>query len=806
MNISRFFGSTNREALRQVRLALGPEALIVSNKRVNGGVEILATDPTSVAKANEAGAAVPQTPRAQTPAPSHAQVHASRLMRPATPAPRMPAPSPMPPMPEPGAEVMDAIGAMRGALENRIDELLWGNQLRRAPQAVSLFQTLLGYGFSTALLRAMLKRLPEQLAAKAAFQWARNELVTHLPVLKSEDDLWTPGLVLALVGPTGVGKTTTIAKLAARCVRRSGPDSLVMITTDTYRIGAHEQLKIYGQILRVPVHVVQDAAELRQVVQTIRPDQTILIDNVGISQRDRYISEQAAMLAGAGRTVNRILVLNASSHGDTLDEVARTYSNDGGSPLKGCIITKVDEASRLGAALDTSIRFQLPIQYVSNGQKVPENLQFLQAAELIDQALVHNRESRALFAPTEADFAALMSLSKAPEDDSQAAAAESRRKRLLPGLISMAAEGGAALSMGDLDSACAYVDEKASTSEAYDLWRGYTAAKQDATTVQASIDHLIRVVQNDVSEQGHKHMLALHDQAALRDTAGNRGSLRATLVLAGNGKALATTMQQVSFADGWQSSCGASAQLAPTPGEALHHQVQWLNQHHAGLPMIHVFEGGSQATWRKVSALDVSWLAQCAATTRVEFDDSGTTVGALAKTLHYRPMANPAYLEHLTEIAGVPVEDTVAWVACEAVELTARQQDSLLLQLLSVRIVSRADGSTIKTLYGLTNMFAATAAPETIAGWLVVRAEAKLGLRYAARAWQALAPRDDVESIRKATVAAQIGLASWQARQDPQADLLRVVASSLTGKPGLPSLTVVPAVLKLFALKEMMTV
>src|SRR5690606_24305248 len=118
------------------------------------------------------------------------------------------------------------------------------------------------------------------------------------------------GRVVALVGPTGVGKTTTIAKLAARCVRRNGAESLVLITTDTYRIGAHEQLKIYGQMLRVPVHVVQDADELREIVARVRPDQTILIDNIGISQRDRYIGEQAAMLAAAGREVSRLLVLN----------------------------------------------------------------------------------------------------------------------------------------------------------------------------------------------------------------------------------------------------------------------------------------------------------------------------------------------------------------------------------------------------------------------------------------------------------------------------------------------------------------
>src|SRR5690606_25999227 len=157
-------------------------------------------------------------------------------------------------------------------------ELLWGNQLRRAPQAATLFQTLLGFGFSTALLRAMLKRLPEQLSSRAALEWVRQELIAHLPVMAHEDELWKPGLVLALVGPTGVGKTTTIAKLAARCVRRFGADKLVLVTTDTYRIGAHEQLKIYGQMLRTPVHVVRSAEELRNVVNGVHPDQVILID------------------------------------------------------------------------------------------------------------------------------------------------------------------------------------------------------------------------------------------------------------------------------------------------------------------------------------------------------------------------------------------------------------------------------------------------------------------------------------------------------------------------------------------------
>src|SRR5690606_2842899 len=164
-------------------------------------------------------------------------------------------------------------------------------------------------------------------------------------------------------------------------------------------------LKIYGQMLRSPVHVVRSADELKDVIAGVRPDQVILIDNVGISQRDRYIHEQAALLAAAGREVSRLLVLNAASHGETLDEVARRYRDDGGTPLKGCIISKVDEATRLGAALDTALRYRLPIHYVSIGQKVPEHLVSLSAQELVDRALMHQPSERTLFAPMEADFA-----------------------------------------------------------------------------------------------------------------------------------------------------------------------------------------------------------------------------------------------------------------------------------------------------------------------------------------------------------------------------------------------------------------
>ena len=912
MNISRFFGITNREAMRQVRLALGSDALIVSNRRVNGGVEILATDPTSLSEAESAALArplhgsVPAAPATHGPGPAAmgqqgqqgqqaglpqppsphspmspmgayaaafqaahgplavetdapaAMVQASPGGPAAAPAAHVPltppvAPSMQPPPPvhrapsghaghrsvppapvsqppamaarpvqapapaapdnpystpavggEPQPGIMDAIGAMRGALETRIDELLWGNQLRRAPQAASLFQTLLGFGFSTALLRAMLKRLPEPLSSRAAFQWARQELISHLPVPVDEDVLWRPGLVLALVGPTGVGKTTTIAKLAARCVRRFGPGKLVLITTDTYRIGAHEQLKIYGQMLRVPVHVVRNANELRAVVQGVEADQVILIDNVGISQRDRYVGEQAAMLAAAGRDVTRLLVLNAASHGETLDEVARSYAADGGTPLKGCIITKVDEAIRLGAALDTALRYRLPIHYVSVGQKVPEHLVFLPAAELVDRALTNLPSSRSLYAPTEADFAALMSLTQAGAPDAEAGVEARRRQaRGLPRLLSMAGGDASHLTSDDLRDGCEFIGELACASEAYDLWRGHMAADGERAPLASSVHHMLRVVQNEWSDSGHKHLLAVHDQAALRIDGESPVQLRTTSILNEQGAPLSSPMQQLSLPAGWLSSCGATQAQAPAMRGALLHQLDWLEHEAADLPVIHLFEGGNPALWRDLAARGLSWMAQVPAITRVHVEDGATTVQALAKTLPHHPAADPDYLFALVEVAGAAAAERAMWVAAAPVRIAARGQAPLALQMVSVRLVDRVSGKVVKSLLGLHPDLDLSS--DKLAGWLVVKAESREALRHAAAAWALLASRDGQAGLQhKALLSAQVGLSTWQLRKSPLAERGRRLASAMLGKKGLPPANGAAAMLKLFALKEML--
>ncbi len=587
-------------------------------------------------------------------------------------------------------------------------------------------------------------------------------------------------------------------------MRRFGPDKLILITTDTYRIGAHEQLKIYGQMLRVPVHVVRNANELREIVQGIRADQIILIDNVGISQRDRYIHEQAAMLAASGRDVTRLLVLNAASHGETLDEVARSYTADGGTPLKGCIITKVDEATRLGAALDTALRYRLPVHYVSIGQKVPEHLAWMPAAELVDQALTHLPSARTLYAPTEADFAALLSMTRQPQAGDAEAAADARRQQMqaLPRLLSMAGGAASRLTTDDLRAACEFIDELACASEAYDLWRALASGEKQPFSLESSVRHMMRVVQNEWSDSAQKHLLAVHDVLAVRAEGESSTQMRATFVLDAQGTPLSSPMQQLVLPAGWLSSCGLSQAQPPAARSALLHQLDWLGRQAADLPFVHLFSGGSPAQWRELAESGRQWLAHVPAITRVYMEDGNTSVQALAKTLAHHPVADPDYLFALTEIAGGPAADRALWVGAAPVSIATRGQAPLELEMVSARLVDRASGKVLRNVIGLHPSLDVPA--EKLAAWLVIKAESREALRHVAAAWSLLSGHDNTDVQHKALVSAQAGMAAWQLRLNPLAERGREVGGIMLGRKGLAPASATTGLFKLFALKEML--
>ena len=438
MNVRKFSAQTTREALRMVRDGLGADAVILSNRSVNGNVEILALASADMASLAEpsvekevlpeplvaalAGKRVAQSQpkpqpevQPQPPVPAqHATVaktlagsalSAFERLRPtpvavAAPAPAAPVVAPPVAMPQPPAsttvdthqaemrQMMDEIRSMRGMLEAQLAEISWGAQHRREPMKATVMREMLAAGFSASLARYLTEKLPEQ--GGDAMSWIRSVLTRNLSAAADESAILDNGGVFALVGPTGVGKTTTTAKLAARCVMRHGAGKLALITTDGYRVGGFEQLRIYGKILGVMVHSVKDEADLRIALAELKNKHTVLIDTAGAGQRDQMVAEQVAMLSGAETPVQRILCMSATSTGETLNEVVRAYKGDG---LAGAIITKLDEAATIGAVLDVIIRQKLQLQYIANGQWVPEDLHLARPNFLIDRAFKMKRET-----------------------------------------------------------------------------------------------------------------------------------------------------------------------------------------------------------------------------------------------------------------------------------------------------------------------------------------------------------------------------------------------------------------------------
>lgn len=459
MNVKKFIAATSREALRKVRDALGPDAVILSNRGVHGAVEILAmphdaissmTSPATeqpeaerlIATRREPSSPVPERkiPMAEKAAPQNVTPVFTRpaFLRTASPeqtgyatqnqsAPVMPSMSAFadrrveqtqasdlsqkiiqaqhvqktqqaaPAAPQAPVSIgddaqiiMNEIRSMRGMLEAQLTEISWGATQKREPAKAAVLRELLAAGFSAALSRYLTENMPHTTEAGEGLQWAKTILARNLATLSNEAELIEKGGVYALVGPTGVGKTTTTAKLAARCVMRHGPGKLALITTDGYRIGGYEQLRIYGKILGVMVHSVKDEADLRIALNELQGKHTVLIDTVGVSQRDQMVAEQVAMLSGAGSQIKRLLCLNATSTGETLSEVVRAYK---GSGLAGCVMTKLDEAATIGSLLDVVIRQKMDLYYVANGQRVPEDLHVANKQYLVDRAFKLKRET-----------------------------------------------------------------------------------------------------------------------------------------------------------------------------------------------------------------------------------------------------------------------------------------------------------------------------------------------------------------------------------------------------------------------------
>ncbi|MFN7123196.1 MAG: flagellar biosynthesis protein FlhF [Hydrogenophaga sp.] len=274
------------------------------------------------------------------------------------------------------------LSALKDMIEERFNTLAWLGSSKQNPIQSNLMLKMIRAGYSPAMARAVLDRVPVDAGAPEAFRWLMDVLTRNLKVSAPTAGLCDEGGVVSLIGATGVGKTTTAAKLAAQCVKQYGAASVGMITLDTYRVSGYEQLRAYGRMLGVVAHLAHDRAALKDLLNLLSGKRLVIIDTAGLGQRDQRIQDMLDVLDMP--KVKKTLVLNAGSHGDTLDETLTSFK---ASSLHGVVLSKVDEAVKLGPALDALVRHQVTLRGVANGQRVPEDWQNPDASTLVRMSM-----------------------------------------------------------------------------------------------------------------------------------------------------------------------------------------------------------------------------------------------------------------------------------------------------------------------------------------------------------------------------------------------------------------------------------
>lgn len=370
MKLKRYLAPNMRKAMLLVRDELGDDAVIMSTRNTDNGVEVVAaidpeaqkfseeTDTRSSYQSNEMGA---MNGVAQAPMQNNPDI----------------------------ARMAEELKSVKQMLENQLSGLAWNQTETQDPHSVDLIKRLVQLGIGWELAQ----KLVSQVNVQSDMAWAEilSSVESSIPV--DDKDIIESGGIVALVGPTGVGKTTTIAKMASRFVMRNGTGSLALITTDCYKIGAQAQLKTFADLIGVPVHVASTQGELYGLLSSLAAKKLILIDTAGMSQRDMSLAQQLTKEHAGISTIRNYLVMSAATQLNVMKDIVDSFKQVG---LKGCILTKVDEAIQLGNIITVLIEKELSLSYLSNGQRVPEDLEPIKVRELVDRAMVIGQQNQHL--------------------------------------------------------------------------------------------------------------------------------------------------------------------------------------------------------------------------------------------------------------------------------------------------------------------------------------------------------------------------------------------------------------------------
>lgn len=401
MKIRRFIAPDMRQAIRMVRNEQGPDAVILSSRGVAEGIEIISAvdfDQELISEiAGEDSGEVGQRPASPEAGPTPVDRSGSDLAYlDATPSAadgrsELRGCSDGPPSSRANelslAQMQQELSAMKVLLQDQVSRLTEEDYARRQPLKAAHIRRLRDMGVGAQLAQEIVMGTIEESNADKAWREVLLGIARRIPLVKQ--GLVDDGGVVALVGPTGVGKTTTLAKLAARYALRHGADRIAMVTVDTFRIGAHRQLQTYGQILGIPV-LETGAEELSKVLEGLDDKDMVLVDTSGMGHRDRRLRHQLTALTLNSR-LRSYLTLAANAQEGVIDEVVDAFAIAG--PI-GCVLTKLDETVNLGEALTSIMRHRLPLAYLTAGQRVPEDLKPARISDLVSRMIALGKRHR----------------------------------------------------------------------------------------------------------------------------------------------------------------------------------------------------------------------------------------------------------------------------------------------------------------------------------------------------------------------------------------------------------------------------
>ncbi len=441
MKIRRFFAKDMRSALSQVTTELGADAAILSTTKVTGGVEVVAATDYDEALLQARNKSSQDTPHSQpvpeqvlnekdTNALSRALegfLERQRLNAVPQKAPVQPKRSERdhsvtetndyftPPSialaqksPEKDVEsskfpriewsqeptlvaMREELNLLRNLLQEQVSQLAWDRKCQHSPMGVTLLKELKQLGLTSEVSESLVGMCDVENDYEAA--WQKSLALLSKKIIVGDDEILSRGGVVALVGPTGVGKTTTLAKLAAQHVLKYGANSVALITTDSYRIAAHDQIKTFGRILQIPVRIVNDEMALKEALFQYSDKRLVLVDTAGMSQRDERMTQQMHCLVNERIKIRNYLVLSATSQTRVLHDAIRLFSP---FHISGCVITKLDEAASLGEIISTILEYKLRVTYTTDGQRVPEDIRVARAHHLVSKMvwLTHQKSKQ----------------------------------------------------------------------------------------------------------------------------------------------------------------------------------------------------------------------------------------------------------------------------------------------------------------------------------------------------------------------------------------------------------------------------